>query len=190
MNLLLEQQFDVHAPREAVWSFLMHGEEVGNCMPGVESVEKVGDQVYLVRVAVGIGPVQARMTGKVTTTEMVPPDYMRLRLDWKDITTNSTVTAPAEIHLSDTLDGGVTISVRGTLSVVGPLGKYGQPIANRKAAEITRSFAECVRGRLESPLEGDAAAVPARVRPAFLAAILLFVTRLRRRITGRSARSA
>jgi uncharacterized protein len=186
MNLSLEQQFDVHASREAVWSFLMQGEDVGACMPGVESVEAVGDQVYLVRVAVGIGPVHARMSGKVSITEMVPQDYMRLRLDWKDITTNSTVTAPAEIHLSDASDGGVTIKVRGTLSVVGPLGKYGQPIANRKAAEITQSFAEGVRGRLEPPQKVEAVAVPARGRPAFFAAILLFVTRVWRRITGRA----
>ncbi len=158
MNLHLQQQFAERASRQAVWGFLMDAPEVGRCMPGVQTVEPLDDTSYRVRLAVGIGPVQAKLAGKVTIAEIDPPARMLVRIDWKDGATDSKVGAQAEIRLEALPgDGQTSVLVDGQLSVLGALGKYGQPIANKKAAEITEAFAANVRARLEG--------VPAVVTP-------------------------
>lgn len=149
----IRQEFEVNAPQQKVWDFLMDAMKVGECMPGVEKVEPLGDNTYGVVVSVKVGPIKPHFKGEVQITDVFPPDRMLVRLDWKDSVTGSKVGAPAEINLSTTPTGAVAIAVEGKITVLGILGKYGQPIAERKAAEITKEFAERVRAELEDHSE-------------------------------------
>lgn len=147
----IEQKFTVSASRQRVWDFMMDAPRVGRCMPGVESVEVTGPHRFKVVVSVKIGPVKPRFQGAVDMTELLPPERMCLRLDWRDSVTGSKVSAPAHITLDETAPDAVTVTVTGDIAVLGILGKYGQPIAERKAAEIAQEFA----ARMQTELAAD-----------------------------------
>lgn len=63
----------IEAPRETVWEGLNDPEVLRAAIPGCESVERTGDDSFQARVAVKIGPMAAKFTGKVQLTNINPP---------------------------------------------------------------------------------------------------------------------
>jgi carbon monoxide dehydrogenase subunit G len=62
------------APREKVWAALNDPEILKASIPGCESLEKLSDTELSARAAVKIGPIAARFTGKVTLSDLDPPN--------------------------------------------------------------------------------------------------------------------
>ncbi len=64
----------IAAPREVVWAALNDTEVLKACIPGCESIEKTSDTEMEAKVVLKIGPVKASFTGKVTLTNIDPPN--------------------------------------------------------------------------------------------------------------------
>src|SRR6202030_1608410 len=64
----------IPAPRAAGWAKLNDPETLKNCIPGCETVEKVSDTEFTAKVVARVGPVKASFSGKVTLTDLVPPE--------------------------------------------------------------------------------------------------------------------
>lgn len=67
------------ATQQQTWEALNDPATLKACIPGCEKFEASGDQQYAATVAVRIGPVAARFTGKVTLADMDPPNAYSLR---------------------------------------------------------------------------------------------------------------
>jgi carbon monoxide dehydrogenase subunit G len=63
----------IPAPRQAVWEKLNDPDALKQCIPGCESVEKTSDTEFTAKVRAKVGPVSAHFTGKVTLTDLNPP---------------------------------------------------------------------------------------------------------------------
>lgn len=63
----------IPAPRQRVWEALNDPEVLRASIPGCESVEKTGDDQFSARVAVKVGPMAAKFTGKVRLENLEPP---------------------------------------------------------------------------------------------------------------------
>ena len=61
----------VRAPRQQVWDALNDPTILSRCIPGCEEVTKVSESETHTRVAVKIGPVRARFSGKIFMTDVV-----------------------------------------------------------------------------------------------------------------------
>ena len=68
----------IGASREAVWAALNDPEILRQCIPGCESLEKVSDTKMTAKVKLQVGPVSARFSGKVTLSEVDPPNGYRI----------------------------------------------------------------------------------------------------------------
>ena len=66
------------ASRQAVWAALNDADVLKQCIPGCESLEKLSDTEMTAKVTLGIGPVHATFTGKVTLSDLDPPNGYRL----------------------------------------------------------------------------------------------------------------
>ena len=70
--------YRIDAPREAVWRALNDPDILRQCIPGCQELEKLSDTEYTAKVATKIGPMQAKFTGKVTLSDMDPPNGYRI----------------------------------------------------------------------------------------------------------------
>ena len=61
----------VRAPRQQVWNALNDPTILSRCIPGCEEVTKVSESEMHTRVAVKIGPVRARFSGKIFMTDVL-----------------------------------------------------------------------------------------------------------------------
>ncbi len=70
----LTGDYRIPAPREAVWAALNDPEVLKACIPGCEELNKTSDTEFVARVVAKIGPVKAGFGGKVTLSDLDPPN--------------------------------------------------------------------------------------------------------------------
>src|SRR6516162_4379692 len=64
----------IEAPRDVVWAALNDVEVLKQSIPGCQSIEKVSDTEMNAKVTLKVGPVKAAFTGKVTLSDLDPPN--------------------------------------------------------------------------------------------------------------------
>jgi carbon monoxide dehydrogenase subunit G len=67
-------EYRIPASRETVWAALNDADILKQCIPGCETVDKTSDTEFTARVAIAVGPVKAKFTGKVTLADLKPPE--------------------------------------------------------------------------------------------------------------------
>ena len=63
----------VPAPQKTVWDSLNDPNVLKACVPGCESIERTGDNEYLVLMVARVGPVSAKFRGKLILSDIKPP---------------------------------------------------------------------------------------------------------------------
>ena len=64
----------IEAPREKVYVALNDPEVLKQCIPGCETIERLSDTEMRAVVTLRVGPVKASFTGKVTLSDLDPPN--------------------------------------------------------------------------------------------------------------------
>jgi carbon monoxide dehydrogenase subunit G len=64
----------IEASREDVYAALNDVDILRQCIPGCESIEKTSDTEMNAKVTLRVGPVKASFTGKVTLSDLDPPN--------------------------------------------------------------------------------------------------------------------
>src|SRR5437764_15373796 len=66
-------EFRIPAPRQRVWKALNDPEILKQSIPGCQTLEKVADTEFNGKVVASVGPVKATFGGKVTLSDLDPP---------------------------------------------------------------------------------------------------------------------
>lgn len=74
----IKGEYKIAAPREKVFAALNDPAVLQACIPGCESLEKVSDNEMKAKVRLRIGPVSASFTGKVTLSDIDPPNGYKI----------------------------------------------------------------------------------------------------------------
>ena len=99
-------EFRIPAPREAVWKALNDPEILKQCIAGCEELQKTSDTEFVAKVTARVGPVKASFTGKVTLSDLDPPNGYKISgeyaaaNDWS----NHNVYAPIAGTTRDSID--------------------------------------------------------------------------------------
>jgi uncharacterized protein len=70
----MQDSRQIGAPRAVVWAALNDPDVLKACIPGCDSIEKIGENELQARVTLKIGPVKASFSGKVTLSNIDPPN--------------------------------------------------------------------------------------------------------------------
>lgn len=68
-------------PRERAYALLQDPVILARCMPGCESLEKIGEDEYAMRMKMVLAAVSGKFDGKVRITEALPPAQFRLHVE-------------------------------------------------------------------------------------------------------------
>ena len=71
----------VPAPQREVWAALNDPGVLKECVPGCESIEPLGENVYQVLMVARVGPVSAKFKGKLTLSDINPPNSYALAFE-------------------------------------------------------------------------------------------------------------
>jgi carbon monoxide dehydrogenase subunit G len=76
MNLTGE--YRIPAPRQDVWEALNDPEILKQCIDGCQELSKDSDTQFSAKVTAKVGPVKAKFSGKVTLSELDPPNGYKI----------------------------------------------------------------------------------------------------------------
>jgi carbon monoxide dehydrogenase subunit G len=157
----LENSFDVDAPRERVWSFLLDLERVTPCMPGAELDELPDEDTWKGKVTIKLGAVSLSYAATAVITER-DEDAGRVVIEAEGRETKGKGRATAKINSTVSEENGVTkVAMHTDLKISGPAARYGQGMIADVSKRLTGEFAKCLKASIETGDEEPAApAVP------------------------------
>jgi carbon monoxide dehydrogenase subunit G len=161
----LENSFEVPASEQAAWDLLMDVPRVIPCMPGAELVETVSDSEWKARVRVRLGPISLTFLADVRR-EDVDEAARRVRLASSAREERGRGSADARIESwLGAAEGRTRVDVVTDLTLTGPLTQYGRGVVPDVAAQLVRSFAQCLEQQLAAPPDEEAEEVAVAPRP-------------------------
>ena len=153
----LVQRCVLSVPRERLWDFLMDVPRVAQCIPGVEAIERAGENRYQGILNVQMGPVRLALGGTLTLEEQDRNAWQAsLRAEANDRGAGGGIRARMTARLAPA-EAGTEFVVETDLAVLGKIGEFGQPLIRKKADGLIQAFAANVQAAL-----GGAAFSPER----------------------------
>ena len=142
----IKGEYKIAAPRDKVFAALNDQEILKACIPGCESLEMLSPTEMTAKVRLRIGPVSAAFSGKVTLSDLDPPNGYKISGEGQGGVAGF-AKGGAVVRLTD--DGGVTVLAYDVDAQVG--GKIAQVgarlitgTAKKLADQFFGKFAEMV----------------------------------------------
>ena len=160
----LTGEYQINAPREAVWKALNDPDVLKQCIPGCEEINKTSDTEMTAKVTARVGPVKAGFTGKVTLSDLDPPNGYKISGEGQGGIAGF-ASGSADVRLKPDAAGGSTILTYVVQAAVG--GKLAQ-IGSRLIEGTARQMADQFFGTLATVVAPApaAASAPATGAPA------------------------
>ena len=128
-------EYQIDAPREAVWDALNDPAVLRKCIPGCKSLEQVGENAFEAKVTAAVGPVKASFNTSLTLEDLNPPESYRLV--GKSRAAAGFGSGSASVTLAES-GGGTLLSYVADFKVGGKLAQVGSRLvlgATRKTAD-------------------------------------------------------
>ena len=150
----LNGDFHIPASRERVWQALNDPEILRRAVPGCETLEKVSDTEFTAKVTLKIGPVKASFKGRVTLSDLDPPNSYSINGEGQGGVAGF-ARGGAKITLSDDGDG-THLRYEATATVGGKLAQVGQRmiagVSQKLAGQFFSALGEAI---VEAGAEAD-----------------------------------
>lgn len=147
MAMTMTGEVQLPASREVVWDKLNDPAVLKACIPGCEDLTKSGDNQFEAVAKMKVGPVSARFKGKVTLTDLDPPNSYRISGEGEGGVAGF-AKGGATVALAEQ-DGGTLLTYNVEAQIGGKLAQLGQRLVNgaakKLADEFFAKFAEAVK---------------------------------------------
>lgn len=147
---IFEERFEVNAPPETVWSFLLDAKRLAPCIPGCDQLEVVDERTYRVRLTVKVGFLSTSQDVRMQIVEADPPRRLVSTGRGEDRRLGSQVEIRTTLELSPAGDGATTVSYTSDVQVLGRLGSVGDAVMKIKAKQLAGDFARRVVAAVRS----------------------------------------
>ena len=154
--------------QQQAWDALNDPEVLKLCIPGCDKVEASGDQQYVVGMALKIGPVSARFTGKITLSDIVAPHSYTISFEGQGGPAGHGK-GNAKVKLTPN-DAGCELAYTVHAQVGGKVAQLGQRLIDGAAKGMAEDFfkrfdQEMQRRFPPAPVAGAAPAADVPVEP-------------------------
>jgi carbon monoxide dehydrogenase subunit G len=138
MAMTMTGEVQLSANRETVWAKLNDPEVLKACIPGCETLTMLSDHEFEAVAVNKIGPVKAKFKGKVTLSDLDPPNGYKIS-GQGDGGVAGFAKGGAEVKLSDK-DGGTLLTYNVEAQIGGKLAQLGQRLINGTAKKLADDF--------------------------------------------------
>ena len=124
--------------REAVWAALNDVDVLGRCIPGCESLTRAEDDALDAVAMIKVGPVKARFRGRVTLSDIVPPQSYVISGQGQGGAAGF-AKGSASVSLEETAEG-TRLSYEVSASLGGRLAQLGARLIDAAAKKLADEF--------------------------------------------------
>ncbi len=138
MAMVMNGEVQLQAPRDVVWARLNDPDVLKACIPGCEELEKAEDNSFRAVAKMKVGPVSARFKGKVTLSDLDPPNGYRISGEGEGGIAGF-AKGGATVGLSES-DGGTLLSYHVEAQIGGKIAQLGQRLISGTAKKLADEF--------------------------------------------------
>jgi uncharacterized protein len=142
-----EGSVEIAAPRERVWAFVIDPDQVGQCGPGVETIEVIDATHFKATAKVGVGFISARFVVNMEIAEMTAPEASTIKAHGQ--APGSAVDATAHMRLSENASGGTRMDWDADVNIAGTLASVGARMIEGTADKMIGQTFDCMKTKLE-----------------------------------------
>lgn len=158
MAFKIEERFEVQAPVERVWKYMIDPKRVVECLPGAQLLEQKDDQTFLGAIKVKVGPLSMSYKGQAKFTEINEQTHqVRMVGDAREVTGSGSTKVSMLSTVTPLASGGSEVSVNADVELVGKIVQFGRGMIEEVSRQMFRQFSTCVKQHLE--VAGDPAPV-------------------------------
>ncbi len=158
----IKGEYRIAAPRDKVFAALNDPAVLQACIPGCESLEKTSDTEMKAKVRLRIGPVSASFAGKVTLSDIDPPNGYKITGEGQGGAAGF-AKGGADVKLADDA-GNTVLTYNVDAQVGGKIAQVGARLidgtAKKLADEFFGKFATMVGGPPPAAAEAPAPVAP------------------------------
>jgi uncharacterized protein len=161
----MQGQRQLFVTQQQAWEALNNPDMLKACIPGCDKFEVTEAHVYNVGVAIKIGPVSAKFTGKVTLSDIQPPTSYALQFEAQGGVAGFGK-GQSQVTLTPNAEGcELSYTVHSTVG--GKLAQLGQRLIDGAAKSLAEDFFRRFDEALQAQYpRSEAAAAPAAPTPA------------------------
>ena len=141
-----EGTFEVKAPRDKVWDFLIDPNKIGKCLPDLKSLQVEADNKFTAIARVGIGFMKGDFKFQLAIVEQIPPSHARLKGTGTGV--GSSMNMDASIDLADS-ETGTKLTYKADVKIGGTLASVGQRVIGGTVEKTVSEVFTCVKRQVE-----------------------------------------
>jgi len=189
MAFKIEERFEVQAPVDRVWKYLIDPKRVVECLPGAELIEQQDERTFLGAIKVKVGPLSMSYKGQAKFTEINEQTHqVRMVGDAREVGGSGSTKVSMLSTVAPLASGGSEVLVNADIDLVGKIVQFGRGMIEEVSRQMFRQFSTCVKQQLEvaddpqKPAESQTKAVAAA--PLAFRALWAIIVRFFRRLVG------
>ena len=132
--------YTVPVPREKAYTLLQDPDILAKCMPGTQSLTKIGDDSYEMKMKMMIAALSGSFDGKIRLTDQNPPESFRLIVEGSGRI--GFLKGDGLLKLNPDGDSATKIDYEGDVSVGGTMAAVGQRLLDTTSRMMIRKFFE------------------------------------------------
>ncbi len=152
--MLIEGKFNMKAPLQKVWDFLLEPGTLASCIPGAEKMEAVDDKTWEGIVKQKVGPISVKLNFTQTLSDVQPPKHLKAVGRGSAMGGAGTFTQETIVDLKEIAGGEVEVAYSSKVNIVGRLATFGERIMRAKVKKVGAEFTSNLQKKLESQVGG------------------------------------
>lgn len=153
----IESSFNVAAPPDQVFAYLLEVNQVVGCLPGAELSEIVDSQTFRGKLKVKVGAVSVSYQGTAHIVDMVEDDTsatVTIEGEGREIGGQGSVRAKLLLTVSATDDGGSAVRLESDLTITGRVAQFGRGVIEDVSKRLMGQMGECIGTKLQAAPAG------------------------------------
>ena len=170
MAIDIQEKFEIEAPADVVWQFIVTPEKIVGCLPGASLTEVVDERNFLGRVKIKLGAVTAAYKGKIQFQEVDAERHVLVMLGEGKDPSGGTARAEITVRLAELENGSTEMTTVAKIDLTGKVMQVGGGMIKGVSHQLFQRFAKTAKQRLETQgvavsnaADSGAASTPARV---------------------------
>lgn len=160
MAIEIKETFEVAAPIDRVWRFVLDPANVAACMPGASLDEVVDATTFLGNIKIKVGAVMASYKGRVELTEIDEANHT-VKMKAEGTESGGGTASGAMVSRLVTKPGGKTeIVAEASVDLTGRIMQVGRGMIQGVSKQLFQQFVKAARAQLEAEAAADAAGAP------------------------------
>jgi carbon monoxide dehydrogenase subunit G len=146
----------IHASQADTWAALNDPEILKACIPGCESIDRTGENEYVVQMTARVGPVSAKFKGKMALSNIKAPDSYSISFEGQGGVAGF---AKGSADVSLAAEGrDAKLSYKVKANVGGKLAQIGSRLVDAAANKVANDFFAAFNEKVGMPQQGAPAA--------------------------------